>query len=60
MAIAWVSCLQARAEGAEARMSLGNVSLSPGKAQVTDKGRKGGAGTVLFVSGVSRGQDNHL
>lgn len=41
-------------------MSLGNVSLSPGKAQVTDKGRKGGAGTVLFVSGVSRGQDNHL
>lgn len=37
--------------GAEAKMSLRNVSLSSGKAQVVDKGWKGGEGSVMFVPG---------
>lgn len=56
MAIAWVSCLQAPGDRAEARISLGNVSLGSGKAQVADKGWKGGEGNVLFVPGVADGK----
>ena len=49
MAIAWVSCLPVPGDKAEAGISLGNVSLGPGKVQVADKGRKGEEANVLFV-----------
>lgn len=51
MAIAWVSCLQALGDGAEASLSLGTLSLIPGKVQVADKVWKGGEERVLFVPG---------